>query len=290
MAGHSQPYRLKWPLSPSQVEGLDDMIQQLYKRVRALEADTTVATTTIIQTSSVPGPPGRNGADGQGRPGPPGAAGAAGATGATGATGASGSSTPIVVGATQVVSTNTGFVTPESLEISDGISMEIEGGARVEITGPGDMADIYAASVTLSIAQVNTLFTKPLTIIPPPGPGKLIMVLAWMIRVSSIGMGSTQGMSLKYGLTSGGVDLSQNDILTGTSITNTAARERWFNIIGTGVVTNFYDKNTPASGGGSPINKPVMVTLASADMIPVATGDKDYVSMRVLYSITDALQ
>ncbi len=37
MATRPQPYRLKWPLSPHQVEGADDMFEILFKATRALE-------------------------------------------------------------------------------------------------------------------------------------------------------------------------------------------------------------------------------------------------------------
>lgn len=39
MAIRPQPYRLKWPLTPTQVEGIDEMLQILFKKVREIEAD-----------------------------------------------------------------------------------------------------------------------------------------------------------------------------------------------------------------------------------------------------------
>lgn len=32
-----QPYRIRWPLSPNQVEGIDEMLQILFKKARQLE-------------------------------------------------------------------------------------------------------------------------------------------------------------------------------------------------------------------------------------------------------------
>lgn len=85
MATRPQPMRLTWPLSPEQVEGLDDMLAILFKqqRVAANTAPTVIATSPIV--SGVMGPPGLSGDDGEpGSMGPPGIAGPAGANGAQG--------------------------------------------------------------------------------------------------------------------------------------------------------------------------------------------------------------
>ena len=80
MAGRSQPYRLKWPLTASEVESLDDMLERLFKRVTALENADALATatgsgsgtsTSSLVGSGILGPRGRAGEDGRrGFPGP----------------------------------------------------------------------------------------------------------------------------------------------------------------------------------------------------------------------------
>lgn len=77
-----QPYRLKWPLTPSQVEGLDEMLQILFKAAR--QGSGSVAPSTS-GSAGVPGPPGSDGAEGaDGNPGPPGVPGVPGAQGVVG--------------------------------------------------------------------------------------------------------------------------------------------------------------------------------------------------------------
>ncbi len=58
-----QPYRLKWPLTPSQVEGIDEMLQILFKTVYSLEVNGS--TPGGIGPGGTPGLPG-----GGGTPGP----------------------------------------------------------------------------------------------------------------------------------------------------------------------------------------------------------------------------
>lgn len=84
MAPHlrTTPHRVKWPLTPSQVESVDEMINELYRRVEKLnqELNTVAANTggTSTTVSVVAGPRGPAGQDGepgaQGPPGPPGSA------------------------------------------------------------------------------------------------------------------------------------------------------------------------------------------------------------------------
>lgn len=121
MALRPQPYRLKWPLTPNQVEGVDEMLQILFKKVRDLEIQVAGLTGTApppaqrqmfmieqqddssMWGSMVPGPQGLQGPQGapglsipgldgeEGAMGPIGLTGATGAAGAAGATGATGS-------------------------------------------------------------------------------------------------------------------------------------------------------------------------------------------------------
>jgi hypothetical protein len=69
-----QPAHLRFPLTDSQVESLDEMLYELYKRLSTLE-DSNVASTTPSSTSGgtarvAVGPQGDAGQDGD--PGPPG--------------------------------------------------------------------------------------------------------------------------------------------------------------------------------------------------------------------------
>lgn len=63
-----QPVRLQWPLTPSQVEALDEMLYELYKRGAVGAAASSAA--SAPSSSVVPGPPGLDGQDGE--QGPPG--------------------------------------------------------------------------------------------------------------------------------------------------------------------------------------------------------------------------
>lgn len=80
-----QPYRLKWPLTPHQVEGVDEMLQILFKKVRELEQ--TIAalppggTTIINQTINAAIIDDGGGGGGEGEMGPPGVTGAQGVNG-----------------------------------------------------------------------------------------------------------------------------------------------------------------------------------------------------------------
>lgn len=73
-----------------------------------------------------------------------------------------GSSTPIVVTTNTTLTTNNGWVIPESLEVAAGVTLEIEGGARAEVTGPVafpgaelDYAE-FVANVTISATTEAT--------------------------------------------------------------------------------------------------------------------------------------
>lgn len=80
----SQPHRLSWPLTPEQVESLDDMLQMLFKASNGAVV-ATPAVSTVVSIAGAMGPPGRDGEDGaDGIPGPPGAIGATGAAGGGG--------------------------------------------------------------------------------------------------------------------------------------------------------------------------------------------------------------
>jgi hypothetical protein len=109
------PHRLRWPLSPSQLEAVDEMFGILFARLGISSASGAAGLTGgfgppgieglagldgfpgppgiagVAGAAGIQGPPGMDGDDGRdGVPGSPGAAGAAGAAGATGATGAIG--------------------------------------------------------------------------------------------------------------------------------------------------------------------------------------------------------
>lgn len=88
------PHRLEWPLTPSQVEGLDEMLEILFRQVRKDATAVPVSGTGTAGAQGLMGPPGEDGADGE--PGPPGfgLAGAAGAAGAAGPTGPAGLGPP----------------------------------------------------------------------------------------------------------------------------------------------------------------------------------------------------
>jgi len=91
MSHRPQPQRLKWPLTPSQVEGLDAMLEILFRQQRALELQLNALQTS--STSSLLGPQGYIGIgiDGtDGLDGPPGQVGAPGPIGPPGSTGGSG--------------------------------------------------------------------------------------------------------------------------------------------------------------------------------------------------------
>lgn len=285
MAGRSQPYRLKWPLTPTEVENIDDMLERLFKRVHALETTTVAPTSTVVITQGGSGPPGSDGVDGEDAMGTPGAPGATGATGATGPTGASGVAAPIVVGATTTVSTGTGSTIPESLEIQGGISLEIEGGGRIEVTGP--VQSVYQAQLTLDAARVARMFSNPVMIAPAPGANKMIVPLLLLVRVSTTGYSNSRTLSARYGLTTAGAALGQNDIFgpTGNLVTTTASERWWF--LNAPTINNFVDKNTPSSGGGSPINKPFLVFLNTGDCTTWTPGD--YMKIEFVYAISDAL-
>lgn len=90
MTVRSQPYRLKWPLTPSQVEGIDEMFQILFKSAKTggvAGADGTIGVNGA-QGATGRGVPGIDGVDGvDGFPGPAGQLGATGPPGAQGTTG-----------------------------------------------------------------------------------------------------------------------------------------------------------------------------------------------------------
>lgn len=287
MALRPQPHRLQYPLSAAQVESLDEMLADLFKTVRSLEGQIATApvTTVVQQVGGVPGPPGTDGEEGAaGTAGPPGATGA---TGPTGPTGASGVAAPISVGATTTVSTGTGFVAPEALEIQAGISFEIEGGGRVEITGPAcSPANIQVATTYIPAAQVLFGFSHPITIVPAPGANKMVVPLFLTVHNVETGYNVGRAFSVKYTLTSGAVDASQNDVLGPSTLTTTAAHDRWF-IMGPSAISSFFDKNTPASGGGSPINK-ALVLLPTADMSTYGAST-DNMKVVVVYCILEGL-
>ena len=85
----SQPYRVQWPLTAEQVEGIDEMFQILFEDLGAGAAPGSQG--LLGET----GPLGFQGPDGdEGPTGPPGLTGATGATGPAGADGSGSSTTP----------------------------------------------------------------------------------------------------------------------------------------------------------------------------------------------------
>lgn len=79
-----KPAQIQWPLTPFSVESIDEMLDELYKRV-ALITEAGTGSSSGGGGTGASGPPGDAGADGaDGAPGPPGSAGAAGSAGATG--------------------------------------------------------------------------------------------------------------------------------------------------------------------------------------------------------------
>jgi hypothetical protein len=74
----SQPYRLKWPWTASQVTGADEMFEILFRALKSLtdEVDTLNTEVGVTSKSGVMGPQGIQGDQGdqgeQGPPGPPG--------------------------------------------------------------------------------------------------------------------------------------------------------------------------------------------------------------------------
>ena len=79
----SQPYHLVWPLSAQQVEGLDQMLQELYGAWKSQTA--TVTSSANSSRQGAMGPPGFPGDDGeQGEPGMPGPIGLRGVPGEKG--------------------------------------------------------------------------------------------------------------------------------------------------------------------------------------------------------------
>jgi len=87
-----QPHRLKWPLTPTQVEGLDEMLEELFKAVRKLSVGVpAMGLPTGLASLGRMGPPGSDGEEGQeGPPGPPGINGTIGVNGVPGAQGPAG--------------------------------------------------------------------------------------------------------------------------------------------------------------------------------------------------------
>lgn len=82
---------LSYPLTGPDVRALDDTIDDIYRRLRALQdAPAAASTTVVIGGFGVPGADGEDGADGFPIPGPVGATGAAGAIGPAGAAGTPG--------------------------------------------------------------------------------------------------------------------------------------------------------------------------------------------------------
>ncbi len=78
-----QPVQLQWPLTPSQVESVDEMLCELYRRVGELSTGVpSVTTVSGTGVSSLRGFPGDAGEDGE--PGPPGSQGIPGPAGASG--------------------------------------------------------------------------------------------------------------------------------------------------------------------------------------------------------------
>lgn len=85
MANKTPPKRLRGPLSDYQVNLLDLMIEELYRRVSTLEDDTVVPVASSTPGSGPTGPVGPAGADGDdGEPGFPGPQGARGVQGPPG--------------------------------------------------------------------------------------------------------------------------------------------------------------------------------------------------------------
>lgn len=152
-----QPAHLRFPLTDSQVESLDEMLYELYKRLSTLEGATILLpSSSSSSSSSTPGPPGDPGEAGEdGSPGPPGAAGAAGAAGSAGAQGAVGIGIPGVDGEdalTWIVPGPQGNSGSASRTISMGIV--IDGGGSAITTGiKGDLA----VPITCAIQSVTML-------------------------------------------------------------------------------------------------------------------------------------
>lgn len=77
-----QPYRLKWPLTSTQLESIDEMLEILFKRVKELSALVNTTSTTSVSTTNPTfimmdfG----SGGDGDGEMGPPGLPGPAGSS------------------------------------------------------------------------------------------------------------------------------------------------------------------------------------------------------------------
>ncbi len=95
MAIRPQPYRLKWPLTPTQVEGVDEMLQILFKKVRQLEGAGDESAVDTFVTPAFPALPGLSSDGGDSgfdsyHVSVPGAIGVTGETGARGVPGVDG--------------------------------------------------------------------------------------------------------------------------------------------------------------------------------------------------------
>lgn len=143
-----QPARLQWPLTAPQVEAIDEMFYELYKRSSTVAASSGTTVVSGIGPAGPPGDPGEDGADGA--PGPTGPAGAAGSTGAAGATGATGRGIPGEDGEDAnvwVVQGPQGVPGTSSRTTSMGIT--IDGGGSAITTGiKGDLTVPIGCTIT----------------------------------------------------------------------------------------------------------------------------------------------
>lgn len=174
--GRPQQSRIKWPLTPSQVESVDDMLETLYKRIKALEDN--VASTLLSSggggtttSSSLLGPPGRDGDDGAdgipGPVGPPGFIGPAGFIGPPGQDGEDGiNSVSTLLGASAIApvgisDTQTGTQNAWDLGINGPIHVQWGGASDITVNGiargyPGSVLYIRNASnSTMYFAHVS---------------------------------------------------------------------------------------------------------------------------------------
>lgn len=272
-------------------------LQDMIDRIIVLEALTASHTSAIRGVASkanaiIPGSDGEAGEPGEPGPaGAPGATGPTGATGATGATGGAGTGAAVEIVSSITLGALSGSVVPERMAIDAGVIFEIADGAVQEITGDlshVNQANIFHTYNKLDAARINRLFSQPFTVVPAPGAGQFNLVLSISTHTYSLaGFSANRTINFRYALTSGGIDQAQNDIFISVSnVLTTAARSTWQHFP---VLTSSHDKNTPANGGGNPVNKPILMTMNTADMTSIAGGSLDFLEVHVIYCTLPSL-